>query len=362
MLLLGAMVFTCCQNDEPQDTRLEKRGRILQLDVSLGLQPDGDMQITRAPGDPGTYENFEFPEHAYVYLILDDGSTQTVAKRTNEDGSDDTLPLSFSLNPNNWRKTTHTQYVPKTFGDNIYVYLDKLYFYIPNTATSARLYVAMSKQALHNLTPTITAGTSTEVDVQSMTFDVVSSSDDAAMQQADRDAIQHIYSSPYNYIIDSRYYGTVDVGSEGARLSLMLYHVAAKVDMMWNIDKTKQVTNRLTYIQARKLKQLGCQLFKPTENTWSSADDDSNYTFDLMDADVSRQWYGRQYYYVIPYMVDSKYAIYLHMLKNGDDKSANENSGYNLTIKRTPTSDIFVPWLRGDLKFTSDIAYDNVEK
>ncbi len=361
MLLLGAMVFTCCQNDEPQDTRLEKRGRILQLDVSLGLQPDGDIEITRAPGDPGTYENFEFPEHAYVYLVLDDGSTQTVAKRTNEDGSDDTLPLSFSLNPNNWRKTTHTMYVPQTFGDNIYVYLDKLYFYIPNTATSARLYVAMSKQELHNLT-SITAETSTESDVLGMTYDVVSTSATAVEQQADRDAIQHIYSSPYNYEIDDRYYGTVDIGSEGARLSLMLYHVAAKVDMMWNIDKSLQTTNRLTYIQARKLKQLGSKLFKPTENTWTSADEASHYALDMMEDDVSRQWYGRQYYYAIPYQVDGKYAIYLHMLKNGDDKSANENSGYNLTIKRTRTSNVFVPWLRGDLKFTTDITYGNVER
>ena len=142
----------------------------------------------------------------------------------------------------------------------------------------------------------------------------------------------------------------------------MLYHVAAKVDMMWNVDKTLQEDNRLTYIQARNLKQVGCKLFKPTENTWTSDDDDSHYTFDLMDNDVSRQWYGRQYYYAIPYRVDSKYAINLHMLKNGDDKAANESSGYNLTIKRTLLSDIFVPWLRGDLKFTNTITYGNAEK
>ena len=120
-----------------------------------------------------------------------------------------------------------------------------------------------------SLCSAITAGTSTEGDVQSMTFDVVSSPATsllparqrraAADQQRDRAAIQHIYSSPCNYQTGSTYYGTVDVTSESNRLSLMLYHVAAKVDLMWNVDKTVQADNRLTYIQARRLKQQGCK-------------------------------------------------------------------------------------------------------
>lgn len=353
MLMLGAVMLASCQSEE-QDVLSETDYRILQLNVSLGLQPDGDMLITRAPGDPGTYEKFEFPEHAYVYLVIDDGTNQTVCQRTDKEGTDQ--PLTFVLDPQKWRKTVHAQSEPQTMGDSIFVYLDRMYFRIPKATTiAARLYVAMSKRPLHNVTP-ITVGTSTENDVQGITFDVVSSSGTAEEQQADRDAIQHIYSSPYNYQIDSKYYGTTDAVIE--RLSLMLYHVAAKVDFMWNVDKTQQATNRLTYIQARKLKQQGCKLFKPTENEWTSADEASHYDFDLMDNDVSRQWYGRQYYYAIPYQVDSKYALYLHMLKNGDEKSA---TGYNLTIKRAPTSTVFVPWLRGDLKFTNAITYGNVE-
>jgi len=362
MLMLGALIQIGCQSEE-QDIRHEAVGRILHLDVSLGLQPDGDMLVTRAPGDPGTYENFEYPEHAYVYLVAENSSTgtTTVCQRTNEAG-DETLSLSFMLDPNNWRQTEHSLSVPQTVGDNIYVYIDKLHFEIPSGTTEARLYVAMSKRALNNLQPVITAETSTEATLLTSTFDVISSSGTIAEQQTDRDAIHHIYSSPYNYQVDGKYYGTVYAPFESARLSLMLYHVAAKVDLMWNVDKTKQADNRLTYIQAKELKQVGCKLFQPTENTWTSADDNSHYTLDLMEDDVSRQWYGRQYYYTIPYKDDSKYAIHLHMLKNGDDKTANVNSGYNLTIKRPLLSDIFVPWFRGDLKFTSDITYGNVEK
>lgn len=359
MLMLGVLILTGCQSEE-SDFREEENYRTLRLDISLGLQSDDDMLTTRVPGDPGTYEKFVFPEHAYVYLVADNGVTTTVCKRT--DAEQEELPsLSFSLDSEKWRKAVHSMSVPQSVNDSIYVYLDRLYFKVPADATTARLYVAMSKQELNNLT-SITAETSTEADVLGMTYDVVSTSGTAAEQQRDRSAVQHIYSSPYNYQIGSQYYGTIDVTSESARLSLMLYHVAAKVDMMWNIDKSLQSTNRLTNIQARRLKQLGCKLFKPTENTWTSADDASNYTLDMMEDDISRQWYGRQYYYAIPYKVDSKYIISLHMLKNGDDKAAYENSGYNLTIKRAPTSDIFVPWLRGDLKFTSDITYGNVEK
>lgn len=349
MLVLGTIFIIGCQSED-HDIRLEKEHRILQLDLSLALQSDGDMPETRAPGDPGTYEKFVFPEHAYIYLVAEknDGTT-TVCKRTNEKG-DEQAGLQITLEETNWRKTIHTLTVPQTVGDSVYVYLDKLYFKIPSATTVARLYVAMSKQQFNNLS-SITAETSTEGNVQSMTFDIPSS-----------DAIQHIYSSPYNYEIDNRYYGTVTISSESARLSLMLYHVAAKVDMMWNVDKTLQATNRITYIQARKLKKKNCLLFKPTENTWTDADDASNYTFDLMDADVSRQWYGRQYYYTIPYQIGNKYPIYLHILKNGDNKDTYVNDGYNLTIKRTPTSAVFVPWLRGDLKFTNAIDYGNVEK
>lgn len=356
MLMLGAVMLSSCQGEE-QDAGPQAAARIFTLDVSLGLQPEGKMPITRAPGDPGTYEEFVFPEHAYAYLVADNGSTVTVCQRTDKGGT--AQSPSFTLDATKWRKTIHTLAEPQTMGDSIYIYLDKLYFSIPSTTVAARLYVAMSKQPLHNVT-SITAGTSTEADVQAITFDVVSSSEAAAEQQADRDAIQHIYSSPYNYQLDGRYYGTTDATAD--RLSLMLYHVAAKVDLMWNVDKAQQATNRLTYIQTRKLKQQGCKLFRPTENSWTAADDASHYAQDLMDDDVSRQWYGRQYYYAIPYKVSDKYPIYLHILKNGDDKDTNVEGGYNLTIKRTPTSTVFVPWLRGDLKFTNTITYGNAEK
>ena len=170
MLMLGALMLIGCQSEE-QDIRHKADGLILHLDVSLGLQPDGDMEVTLAPGDPGTYENFEYPQYAYVYLVADNGTTQTICQRTNEAG-DEPLPLSFSLNPDNWRQTGHTLSVPQTFGDNIYVYLDKLHFEIPSGTTEARLYVAMSKRELNNLTG-IAVGDA-ETSLLSSTFNVIS--------------------------------------------------------------------------------------------------------------------------------------------------------------------------------------------
>ena len=117
------------------------------------------MLVTRAPGDPGTYEKFVFPEHAYIYLVADNGTTQTVCQRTDEDGHD--LPLSFTLNNANWHMTVHNLFVPQTNGDNIYTYLERLHFRIPTGTTEARLYAVMTKRELNNLLPAITEGTST---------------------------------------------------------------------------------------------------------------------------------------------------------------------------------------------------------
>lgn len=328
------------------DSSPSDNSSLVTVPINFAFAPDNDA-MTRAPGDPGTYETLELPRYLYIYFVavLPGGGTQ-VCKFGNERGEE--ISMSNPITTGTWTETTNTDVFPQTEGDKIYSHSGTYRFKVPSGVTLARVYAAASYEAL---TDPIVLGTSTEANVLAMTFDVTTGL---------RAHLQDLYSTPYNYNFPSsstpygdQYYGTVRAYAS-TPLNLMLYHVAAKVDVKWNVVEDKQDNYRISYIQARKLKQQNCLLFKPTENTWTSADDAANYSIDLLDGDIGQQWYGRQYFYTIPYQeANGKYNIHLHILKNGDDKTTYESTGYNLKLTKTLPA-VFTPWIRADLRFSTD--------
>ena len=364
LLFLFLFLLFSCQKDASVEP--VQRTHVLEVPVNIDI-PMSELQTTRAMGDPGTYEHFDAPCYVYSYFVVDIPGDETMVCYPLRSNHVDTYinPLDLSLYPHLWTKEIHNYDDPQTKGDSVYRFPYGFYYKIPDNASRGRLYMIASKVLLPGM-PTVNfwdgegdrPANNRESDVLAQTFDV---STDAV-----RDNLQNIYTTPYNYQYKGKYYGTVnDVSSNSTeRLNLMLYHVAAKVDLMWNVAKEKQSTQWLSYIQARKLKKLSCKLFKPTENTWTSADDADNYSLDLFDGDIAQQWYGRAYFYTIPYKKDNYFDISLHVLKNGDDKTANAASGYNLTLRKnmSSTNAVFVPWLRGDLNFTSTMEYKDETK
>ena len=358
LLTVVLLTLSAC-HDTADDAPKSGRHR-LTLPVGFAIAAE-TTEETRAMGDPGTYESFRIPDYAYVYLVVDlEGGGTAVCIPTDLHNNELTNPITLSTDPEAWLKEVNTYDNPQSRNDSIYRYLSYLHFKVPNDALRGRLYMAMTEKTLPDLTAiTLGDGTghSTEADVLSMTFNV---------DNTLRGYLQDIYATPYNYRPNGTYYGTIsDVSATSAgRLSIMLYHVAAKVDLMWNVAPERQHDLRLSYIQARQLKQQNCLLFKPTENTLIATDYSANYSVDLMDGDIGQQWYGRQYFYTIPYNDGGRFRINLHLLKNGDDKVANQNSGYNLTLSKalTSVSAVFSPWVRGDLKFTSNMDYKNETK
>ncbi len=345
------LFFVSCRDEEEPSFR----GQTIpfSLPIELLLQPEVEA-ATRVPGDPGTWEKFKYPGHVYIYLVAfgDDFTEGKVCELDqNEDGEGDGN-LWPEVLTTDWTQTTNSDEVPQTLNDSIYKHTSlSANFILPTGTKSAKIYIAASYMPLtlkkDGVAITKLTEANTEAHVLAITFDA----DEATL----RSNLQNLYSTPYNYMPNGSYYGTVNLKTRVVRM--MLYHVAAKVDVKWNVAEDKQDDYYISYIQARQLKQKNCQLFKPTENTWTSADDAANYSLDLVDGDIGQQWLGRQYFYAIPY--GPTYNIHLHFLKNGNDKDTYAATGYNLKLTKDMTDfPVFTPWIRADLRFTTDGIMD----
>ena len=359
------------------------------MNLTVCLQPDMDL-TTRAMGDPGTYEHFGYPRYFYVYVVgftaaegdYPESSGGTVCPL--KDASDNDINrVDVGTDPSKWLHYLMTVDPPQTLLDSIYGCTQTVIFKLPSDAiTKLRFYVAASPTPLkhdgHELgvkvdddDQVLKAG-NTESDVLNLMFDV---DDDL------KGHLQDLYSSPYNYRpltspYTGLYYYTITDPTKSEDITRIIYHVASKVDVKWNVAEEQQDNFCISYVQARKLKKKNCLLFRPTENAWTAADESDNDSKDLMDDDVARQWYGRQYFYTIPYRKDDNdngqwdsgentFDVNLHILKNGDDKNTYNTGGYNLLYHRSlpsPTYDVFVPWVRTDLRFTNNMTYGDVEK
>lgn len=367
----------CTATDDATQHPADEEAVVRQVTMRICLQPDMDMTtggtpLTRAKGDPGTYEHFDFPRYFYVYAVgfTDEGGAYP------ESAGGTVCPVvldgptevnRIDVGTKDWEK--YNMYVdpPQTLNDSVYGSKQNVTFKVPsNSITKLRFYVAASPVPLKHDGHELGVGDQVlksghnESHVLGLRFDV-----DNDLISA---GLHNVYSSPYNYApagspYNGEYYYTINDPTTTGDITRIIYHVAAKVDVIWNVAKERQSSVRITHVEARKLKQRDCLLFKPTENTWTTSGDNNdeanNYSMPLMQDDVGRQWYGREYFYTIPYR--DNFYVHLHLRKNGDDDDA---VGYNLRLKKdlTPAAySIFTPWLRTDLRFTGPFNYNATE-
>ena len=122
---------------------------------------------------------------------------------------------------------------------------------------------------------------------------------------------------------------------------MVLYHVASKLDLQWNVDASVQSSVKLSSITLTGLSGGG-KLFKPLENTTSSSTYDETFTLD-----AGSQWYGRKATYVIPVKsTDGNYQFPMTITNSVS------GSAKNPTATATPSSasTVFVPWIYGTVK------------
>lgn len=337
------LLLAGCEGGNSLDPYVDGPARI-EMPISITIP--ANEALTRAPGDPGLSTSLKLPQHVCLYFIYNQSTDGT--------GPDVVEQHSYTLTPEDWVKETYSGSL-KAEGDEVWRYTGNLTISIPETRSNGRVYAAVSYAPL-----TIYGAATTEEEVQNLRFDVST----AELQQH----LGDLYSTPYNYLgTGTQYYGTIaNFSSKVPSANLMLYHVAAKVDVIWNVEPDVQPDNRITQVAATGLKQLGCYLFRPTENLWTTDDDATNYD-SYLNTDPGTQWLGRHAFYAIAWQYPDGHA-------NGEGKMDvnvrfrtnnhhSEGEGYTVTYRNDlasqkashPDMQVFVPWLRGQVRFTTDI-------
>ena len=266
MMFLAAAFVTSCSDDDS----LASRGlETVEMPISISIPAEGfvsptDVGIgdeavtpasatTRAPGDPGTYEQFHLPQ--YIYLFLCNESTN---------GTKSVIYQKIEIPDNeltsSWEKTVSGT-------DSIYTYKGTVSINLPLNRSKGKIYAAASYKPLHttnasslensnhlsfncakpskfdnsnpreyiNESKTYTDGNyGTEEAVKNIIFSNITL----------RNYMQDVYSTPYNKTDNKGdYYGTItDYASNVPNINIVLYHVATKVDVQWSIDEHYQGT------------------------------------------------------------------------------------------------------------------------
>lgn len=310
-LLFGLWLLTACSTDDAEPP--QTGGRTVMLHLSLAA--DNALEVTRAPGDPGEGETLTAPMLAYFYFV--DQNDDVVALK-DEDEAVLTNPIALGT-------PTKVEYHGSlsTLNDEVYRYL-AMPLKLPPETTDGEFYVVVSPVALWATAPT----PSNKDEVLALMFDATAGDI--------RNNIQNIYSTPYNYEIGTpgHYYGRLS-----GVVDLMLYHVAARVDVKWNVDESIQTTNKVSTLAVTGLKSEDCHVFKPMANT-ALGDNSYGKTLKLA-TDVGSQWYGRTYFYAIPYTVSDQFNIPL--LVNGNSTT--------VKLDMSTANPVFAPWIRLNLKY-----------
>ena len=349
--VLCAIITSACIDDNDAVER-----ETVSIPVNLYIPVDQGV-TTKTPGDPGTTEPFSLPRYAYIYFVLNytpqGGTNRTEIFRAGTGGV-----VDLGATPA-WQKQKYNGPLAQA-GDSIYHYKGNIIIDTPVNTRQwwAHVYAAVSKEALE-ITPLAqteyTAGVSTDpadIDDDPAITAVRNIKFVLSGKTALQSSLQNLYSSPYNYKVGSpaKYYGTVsNITSPVMNVNLVLYHVAAKVDLIWNVATSQQSSLRITEITAENQYAQDAYLFRPMENI-RTADDETGYATSIISNDVGSQWMGRAYYYTIPFRdtdENGKFNIRLRLRKNGETTKCFLPEFQN-ALPSMATS-IFTPWVRGDL-------------
>ena len=351
-----ALLWTGCEGRDDIDP---KQGNPFTLSICL---PADEVRVApkngpnRVMGDPGTTEVMELPKYIYIFII----------NKVKPDEEDwrlfDTITIGDATE--HWNKEYYTGSLMGS-GDSIYRYTRDIAKQLsPSQKFAGRIYAIASAKKL-TFNTSLTSGTSTEEQVLELKFQT------SGDMQAN---LQHIYSTPYNYEINDEYYGSFNSDLHNVPyINLMLYHVAAKVDINWFVAENKRIDRetpanavRLTSMKACNLFNGDAYCFKPMENKQATKLNPSAGTGDTITmvtpSDMGLWWEGRSYFYTIPYTLSSganqsHYPLQMQM-------ETNESGAiYKPTVYlEVNTSSPFVPWLRATFNINNPLAAGTAEK
>ena len=370
LMAMAALLMAACNSHDDEGVPVQT----VTMPIRLSIPAEGFGEHTRATaaGDPGTFETFKLPQFLYVFLYSEynDGTNNTPT----------VIYKKIDLTAGSTKKDDKQTYVSKFWkkvkadnGDSLYTYNGDLSIDLPLQRTNGRVYVAASYFDLTSGNAKLsTTGLTSEEDIWNVCFNVK----DAAL----RNSLQDLYSSPYNYKINNEYYGTLkDYSSKVPHIDMVLYHVAARVDISWNVAADTEAETlklqkqlRITFQEPRKNFQDNCLLFRPMENEVRLADPSQSDGYDLKSLITMNQgnhWYGRQVYYMIPYKFistnnssssyNNQLIVNWRMVVNQDYNTDNNNATYGKNIiigVPWPDGNVFVPSIRGVIRVKSNFT------
>ena len=322
LFALPVILLTACQSGDTE----EAVNSSMEMPVYFRIPADGGY-TTRAIGDPGDFgDEFTKPTMLYLFVV-------TVPQTGDPQISNHTV----NLTADNWQKTTvgtetyyeYTNTVKVTLPENIKAEQRK----------AIRVYAAVSPMTLDNF-----SAVADEDGIRNLTADLP---DDGHAYQYIRD----IYSTPADHTTGTDYYGTVEnPTASNPSVTLTLYHVAAKIDIIWNVATDIQSSVRLRQVSLYGLRHEACRLFRPMKNTPAA----TNTYRTSVTTDVGSQWLGRHSFYVIPCVQTDMMPLELHLWQ--DDDSSTDGFTQNIDIPMTET--IFTPWVRQDILINGRVKRD----
>ena len=371
LILLTFVVTSCKDNDElkiatvemPVYIAIPASGFSSPTDVGLDGQP-AEERGTRAPGDPGTDEQFELPRFIHVYLV------------STTNGISNVTYTRFSVNEEDWKLITaednendHFDDLPEDARKGLYVYQGHLNMSMPASREEGRVYVAASdvNLELYGLNKTIADPTRVP--------ELATINCNATLSPH----LKNLYSTPFNLKKDGQYYGIIhDFASQVPHLDIVLYHTATKVDVQWQIDEDCQGVKTWTdgtdmsteeagkaYFSGIELLNLPekAPLFRPMDCRPSLYGTNS-YAVPLHTSATEhkgQRYNGRSVVYTIPRRYPTNgfdYFMGLRMKVNGYDAEGKGHHAY-IQIKdedmtATDGSPVYTPWLRAFVHVTKD--------
>lgn len=230
------------------------------LKINHNWQLGATTDLTRGTGDPGYDDDLYIPTYLY-YIFCVDNNVKKVAPITGGDVTNAVNSIVVSgVDDNKWTTTT-------TDGKTISTYGQKLVFKLQDSEKnlSKHLYVVASRTALPAGTFAGIAENTPETTVRALTYDLQGKTSINAPLDDSQKFLRDLYSTPWDA---SNFVGNlVDPMQD-----VILYHVAAKVDLKWNAEIP--MTPSTHEVKISSVNSTGLSLFNPTTAGGTSA----NYT------------------------------------------------------------------------------------
>ena len=345
VLMAVALLWMGCERQEENEPIGQE-----SFSLSICLPADeahsmGYHAPRRVMGDPGMTETFMLPKYVYIFVVKEKAVDDCIVWEIVEE----------TASAENWEKQ---YYSGPLMGnrDSVYRFNKKIVMPLVDQKFKGRIYaIASAKKLTFNTSISNTPDAeSTEEALLDLKF---STSPDSIQEN-----LQNIYSTPYNYEVDGNYYGSFSsIDHKVPFVYLMLYHVAAKVDITWNVVDSMRIRRnpaeavRLTQMDVCNLFNGDAYCFKPMENsTGTTSVLTTNDTIHgiVTEEDEGLWWEGRSYFYTIPYTTTKTdttdyFPLQMRMATNGSTDYCRPTLFLHID-KTSP----FVPWLRATFNLT----------